>query len=70
MLDTGCWIAAEFYLFFIQLKGIENNDYYLNKLSDKAECGFSSASIMNVQQRPFQKLRIDLPGTLAVSAGH
>jgi hypothetical protein len=45
ILDPGCWIAAVFYLFFIQLKGVENNGYYLNKLWNKAACGFSSASI-------------------------
>ncbi len=32
MLDAGCWIAAVFYLFFIQINYVENNHYYLNKL--------------------------------------
>jgi hypothetical protein len=45
MLDTGCWIAVVFYLFFIQLKCVENNDYQLNKLLNAASYGFSSASI-------------------------
>jgi hypothetical protein len=56
MLDTGCWITAVFYLFFIQLNYVENNDHYLKKLGNEAVCGFSFASIkhpessiMNVQ---------------------
>jgi len=32
ILDTGCWIAAVFYLFFIQINYVENNHHYLNKL--------------------------------------
>jgi len=32
MLDTGCWIAVVFYLFFIHIHYIENNDYYFTKL--------------------------------------
>jgi hypothetical protein len=51
MLDSRCILSI-----FIQLNYIENNDHYLNKLGNKAACGFSSAgikrpesSIMNVQ---------------------
>ena len=36
ILEIGYWIAAVFYLFFIQLKCVVNNGYYLNKLMNKA----------------------------------
>jgi len=56
MLDTGYWIADVFYLFFIQLNYLENNDHSLKKLGNEAVYGFSfvnikhpESNIMNVQ---------------------
>ncbi len=40
ILDSSCILS-----FFIQLKCVENNGYYLNKLWNKVACGFSFASI-------------------------
>ena len=51
MLDTGYWIVAVFYLFFIQLNNVGKNDHYLKKLGNKAACGFSSASIKHQASR-------------------
>jgi len=56
ILDTGCWIGAVFYQFFIRVNVVENKDGYLNKLGNKPACAFTfgiienpETSIMNAQ---------------------
>ena len=55
ILDPGCWIAAVFYLFFIQLKCVEINGYYLNKLWNIVACGsrLPASSIQNPASRMY-----------------